>query len=140
MESKKETIEMSEDWLAYAEPRKRSLFYGRSGINDKMRRRIIEAQGNCCACCGGNLNVAITEGKETIIHHRHLAIEGGTDEAFNLDAVCSPCHKKLHREADERNRVYWAKKLRCGKCQEEIPDIKEYPEICNSCRVGGPKR
>ena len=40
------------------------------------------------------------EGQATELHHDMFVSAGGGDEDDNLQAVCSRCHKRLHRSSE----------------------------------------
>jgi 5-methylcytosine-specific restriction protein A len=67
----------------------------------KIRTRYITANPLCEICReSGRLTPADT------VHHRIPLADGGTNEWGNLQALCSPCHSRIHMTELNQSRVF----------------------------------
>lgn len=59
-------------------------------------RRIVRARsGYVCEACG--------QDEATMIHHRKLRSQGGTNDPSNLLHVSAVCHDRLHKNLDGKS-------------------------------------
>ena len=65
----------------------------------EVRRRIGRAQGNRCMYCG------VTLYKSTLrVDHKYPVEHGGSNEEFNLQALCTSCNSRKWVQTDEEFR------------------------------------
>jgi len=63
----------------------------------KIRTRYITANPLCELCKqAGRFTPADT------VHHKRKLADGGTNDWENLQALCSPCHSRLHAKDGDR--------------------------------------
>jgi hypothetical protein len=55
----------------------------------RNREQVMEHSGWRCARCGGTSWLQV--------HHRRFRSHGGTYQPENLEPVCWPCHRRIHR-------------------------------------------
>jgi 5-methylcytosine-specific restriction protein A len=69
--------------------------YGRSW---KKIRAAVLLKNPVCEICkdAGKLTPAST------VHHKRKIADGGSNDYNNLQALCAPCHSKLHSEQGDR--------------------------------------
>jgi len=83
----------------------------------KIKKRILERDGNICQCCGGH---------GTYVHHRNYSRETllGEDDA-RLATVCGGCHHLVHFDDHgvKRSIEDTDKEFLAGQRQTEIPEI-----------------
>jgi 5-methylcytosine-specific restriction enzyme A len=65
----------------------------RRSISQKRRAEIVLSQGCLCKMCGTKLIPSQYE-----IDHIAALIHGGSNEEYNLQAICKDCHKLKTRE------------------------------------------
>jgi len=63
----------------------------------QMQRLVLERDGWRCQFCGSMSGVEV--------HHINHRSQGGSDCAENLIALCSRCHKLVHRKT--MNQAPW---------------------------------
>lgn len=70
-----------------------------AGITKELRKHIYKREGYACALCDS------TRGLQ--IHHVVPRGRGGSDEAWNLIALCSCCHALAHGQVTAVVRETW---------------------------------
>lgn len=89
-------------------------------IPDRVRLRVFERHGRCCAICGGGIRA----GDGTDFDHETPLADGGEHRESNLRPVHRKCHRlKTAREAHERakNRAKVAKAYGLRKPKHKWP-------------------
>jgi len=95
-----------------------------------LRRRVLRRDGGVCQICGAPAN-----------HVDHIvpAIEGGTDDETNLQALCSLHHnRKTAREANRHNPMAQSRK----RPEEKHPGLIQSAAMNppNGARMAGAPR
>jgi len=55
----------------------------------QLCQQVMKRDGWRCQVCGSRQNLQV--------HHKQLRSQQGSDDDFNLIALCAGCHKGLHR-------------------------------------------
>ena len=58
-----------------------------------LKKRLIRKRGYICEICNNDTD-------DLIAHHKIPVSQGGKTSEKNVQLVCSPCHKELHRSED----------------------------------------
>jgi 5-methylcytosine-specific restriction endonuclease McrA len=91
------------------------------GINNRVRREVLERDGWTCVRCGVDVSGAYVYS----IHHRKLRSQGGPNTPENLITLCGTgttfCHGYVHAHPEEAYEAGWL--VRAWLRPEDVPIV-----------------